>query len=325
MRCVAAAISAFLFTACGVASERPQQPEGPVEPRTADQCSEKFPFRVTYLPPRFAPEPVEGPAPGGRRLEPGQIAIHYTDGEGSAIEFRRPGTAFVELALADDAPTITILGGETANFGPISPDGSQHFIVQFSHPRAGDHDCGLFSLNGYGVSPEEVIRVAEALETGEDDGSESEGDHGAPTRRDRRVVKALIEFANVRDEETMAEVPVAQNGLWLGLADRLMVRHSAQELADAKVWRLRAKLFRAYVGQFSALDLLAGSGPTVISLGSHPHCASPPVPPPANVADFRRVSVQPKDTESCLQWFTVDLFLDPGWMIAAVTLDVWEP
>jgi hypothetical protein len=167
------------------------------------------------------------------------------------------------------------------------------------------------------ASSMEGIRAAEALDSGGDDGSGSEGD--------RRAVKALVRFAEARDEETMADVPVGRNGLWLGLADRLMVRRSARELADPKVWRLRAKLFRAYIGPFSALDLLADSGPTVISVGSHPHCASPPVPPPADVAHLRRVSVQPRDIESCLQWFTVDLFLTPGRRIAAVTLDLWEP
>lgn len=176
------------------------------------------------------------------------------------------------------------------------------------------------------ASSEEVIRVPDALESGGDDDSESEGDHGAPTPRDRRVVKALIKFAEAQDEETMAKVPVARKGLWLGLADRLIVRRSAEELADAKVWRLRAtEGFRAYIGPFSALDLLAAPGPTVVSLGSHPHCASPPMPPPAKVADLRRVSVQPEDTESCLQWFTVDLFLNASGKIAALTLDLWEP
>jgi hypothetical protein len=49
------------------------------------------------------------------------------------------------------------------------------------------------------------------------------------------------------------------------------------------------------------------------------------VPPPIQVADLRRVSVQPRDTESCLQWWTVDLFLTPDGKVAAVTLDLWEP
>jgi len=43
------------------------------------------------------------------------------------------------------------------------------------------------------------------------------------------------------------------------------------------------------------------------------------------VADLRRVSVLPRDMESCLQWWTVDLFLTLDGKIAAVTLDLWEP
>lgn len=172
---------------------------------------------------------------------------------------------------------------------------------------------------------EQVIRVEEALVSARDDASESDGDRPAPAPHDRRVVKAFIEFAEARDEKAWAGVPAARDGLWLGLADRLMVKRSVEELSYPKVWRLRAKLFRAYVGPFSALDLLADPGPTVISVGSHPHCASPPVPPPVEVAHLRRVSVQPREIESCLQWFTVDLFLDRGRRIVAVTLDLWEP
>lgn len=65
----------------------------------------------------------------------------------------------------------------------------------------------------------------------------------------------------------------------------------------------------------------------VVSVGPHPHCASPPVPAPAEVASLRRVSVQPspESGDSCLSWWTVDLFLTPEGEVAAVTLDIWEP
>lgn len=55
--------------------------------------------------------------------------------------------------------------------------------------------------------------------------------------------------------------------------------------------------------------------------------ASPPVPAPREFKDYRRVSVQPSDSsiDSCLPWFTVDLFLDEQGSVALVTLDVWEP
>jgi hypothetical protein len=64
-----------------------------------------------------------------------------------------------------------------------------------------------------------------------------------------------------------------------------------------------------------------------VSLGDHPHCASPPVPPPRGMAGARRVSVQPDENSitSCLAWFSVDLFLDEHRNVVAVTLDIWEP
>jgi hypothetical protein len=42
---------------------------------------------------------------------------------------------------------------------------------------------------------------------------------------------------------------------------------------------------------------------------------------------MRRVSVQPAagSIDSCLDWFTVDLFVTRSGEVAAVTLDLWEP
>lgn len=134
----------------------------------------------------------------------------------------------------------------------------------------------------------------------------------------------------------MAEaVPFSPEGVWLGLADRLLVRRSPEELADPQAWILDdegfrgegEQGFRGYVGPFSALDLLSEAERVTVSIGPHRHCASPPVPPPEEMADLRRVSVQPRFEEaySCLDWWTVDLFVTADGEIAAVTLDLWEP
>jgi hypothetical protein len=37
------------------------------------------------------------------------------------------------------------------------------------------------------------------------------------------------------------------------------------------------------------------------------------------------VSIQPTNTTSCLEWSTVDLFIDTDGNIAAITLDLFEP
>lgn len=129
-------------------------------------------------------------------------------------------------------------------------------------------------------------------------------------------------------------------GLRLGLSRDLMATLNSANLADASAWVIEAQSFRAYSGPFSALESLQAharesggqsvrrrGGAFQVSLGNHSHCASPPVPAPMGFEEHRRVSVHPAESsiDSCLSWFTVDLFVDQDGQVAAVTLDVWEP
>jgi hypothetical protein len=88
---------------------------------------------------------------------------------------------------------------------------------------------------------------------------------------------------------------------------------------------LHARIFRAYVGPFSALELIADDRRLVFRAGVHRHCVSPPVPPPRAVASLRRLSIQPRRFDSCLGWFTVDAFVTDSGEIEAITLDASEP
>lgn len=136
------------------------------------RCPGQVAFEPTYLPAGFYGDPISGPAPGAPPAEEGQGVVHWSDGERS-VEIRRPGMLFVELAQADDAPTITVLGEETSSFGPVAPNyedpQAQEYMVQFRYPAdappVDDHskDCAFFSLNEYGVGLQELIRVAEGL------------------------------------------------------------------------------------------------------------------------------------------------------------------
>jgi hypothetical protein len=123
-------------------------------------CGGDVPFLPGYLPEGFSDEPIPGPAPGAPPWEEGQLVVHWTDGE-RAFEVRNPGTLFVEIAQEDDAPTITVLGRETADFGPIVPM-EEDYIVQFTLGSKGDR-CSLWSLNEYGLSLDELKSVAEGL------------------------------------------------------------------------------------------------------------------------------------------------------------------
>ena len=68
----------------------------------------------------------------------------------------------MELALPDDAPTITVLGSEANDVYPATPGGSD-FIVQFTYPPGATDPCSLWSLNGYGLTTAELRRIAEGL------------------------------------------------------------------------------------------------------------------------------------------------------------------
>lgn len=131
-------------------------------------CGGILPFQPTHLPEGFVSEPVPGPAPGAPPADRGQAVWHWTDGT-RAVEARNPGTVFVELAQEEDARTITVLGQETSSFGPVAPNyespGDEEFIVQFTlGEMQGDrYRCDLWSLDGRGLSLEELLRVAEGL------------------------------------------------------------------------------------------------------------------------------------------------------------------
>ncbi len=150
------------------------------------------------------------------------------------------------------------------------------------------------------------------------------GPRETPTVAEQGLVRALAEFARAPSAGTLGAVPFAET-VRLGLSDRLMTERASPDLVRPEAWVLSANPFRGRVGSFSALEFLSRNVPTTISVGPHAHCASPPVPPPTDLARLRRVSIQPKDIDTCVVWWTVDLFVSSANRIEAVTLDVWEP
>jgi hypothetical protein len=144
-------------------------------------------------------------------------------------------------------------------------------------------------------------------------------------RDDDAGLDALVAFAREPSSETWSALPLADD-VELGLGHHLRERRVASELRDPAAWEIEApRFFRGAVGPFSALRLLAGNEDVRYVDGSYPRCASPPAAPQRGLASLRRRSIQPQETESCLQWFAVDVYLTDDGEIAAVTLDLWEP
>ena len=148
------------------------------------RCTDWVGFYPTYLPAGLVDEQVlgQGPPTGGPLLgrpvvapplEKGQVAVTWTDGE-RFIEIRRPGMLFAELAQEEGAPTVTVLGQETSDYGPVAPNyeegpEGEDFMVQFRYPADSEPtedpstDCALFSVTEYGLDQDELIRFAEGL------------------------------------------------------------------------------------------------------------------------------------------------------------------
>ena len=147
----------------------------------------------------------------------------------------------------------------------------------------------------------------------------------AVTAADRELMRALAKFARSPTESSWRRLRLAPR-VDIGLERRLVAERGARELRDPAAWRINAESFRASVGPFSALRLLADNRrPVRVSVGPHRHCASPPKPPPQRVEALRRVSVQPRSPDSCLSWFSVDAFVGDDGRVHAITLDLWEP
>lgn len=173
-------------------------------------------------------------------------------------------------------------------------------------------------------SPQPTPTATTAAVRGSTSPSPSPGPQESPTAADEALIRALTAFARAPGAGTFAAVPFADR-VGLGLGGELKTERAASELARPDAWSLSVEVFRGRVPPFSALDLLAKDGATTISVGQHPHCGSPPVPPPAELARSRRVSVQRTGVDTCLLWWTVDLFVTPAGRIEAVTLDLWDP
>lgn len=139
------------------------------------------------------------------------------------------------------------------------------------------------------------------------------------------VLKKLVAFAREPNDESWALVPFADR-VQLGLGERLLKTSSAQALREPAEWILDVDLFRGGVGPFSSLQVLArNEGSLAYRHGLHARCASPARAPPQPISGLRQLSIQPREPESCLRWFAVDVFLDEHSDIRAVTLDLWEP
>jgi predicted secreted protein len=147
-------------------------------------------------------------------------------------------------------------------------------------------------------------------------------DSAAVTEPDEELVSAFMAFVAQPGTDAAIAIPLADE-VALGLADEIFVTATADGLSDPAAWVIDRDEFRAWAGPFSVLDFAAE--PYQITIGAHARCAAPPVPAPEGFGDLRRVSLQPTDATSCLEWWTVDFFVADDGVAEAIILDLFEP
>lgn len=143
-----------------------------------------------------------------------------------------------------------------------------------------------------------------------------------PTETDLALAEVFLAYVAEPTAETAAALPFAET-VSLGIGDQILRTITAAERADPLQWSLEMEEYEGYGGPFSALDL--ASDPAVVTIGDHPRCAAAPVPAPGGFETLRRVSIQPETATSCLEWWTVDFYVDTDGIVQAVTLDLFGP
>lgn len=83
--------------------------------------------------------------------------------------------------------------------------------------------------------------------------------------------------------------------------------------------------FEGFVGPFSVVDTLVNAGEVEIIVGPHDHCAGQPRQYSDTLQGLRQLSIQPTGIDSCIAWFSIDVFVNDAGEIEAIMLDLFGP
>ncbi len=143
-----------------------------------------------------------------------------------------------------------------------------------------------------------------------------------PTATELKAVDALAAFAG-GDVSSFAEIPLADHVL-LAAEHRVVARRSRSALEQRNGWRLDLVSLGDAPGPFNILNQARGSKD--VTVGALHGCdETAPTPAPTELANLRRLSVQPDQRliQSCRQWNNVDLYFDDSGRIAGVGLSLF--
>jgi len=156
---------------------------------------------------------------------------------------------------------------------------------------------------------------------------------------DRALASALVTFA--LDPTALPDGLAFAPTVALGTGATIEKSLPAAQLNNVAAWDVAAGGGYGLAGPFNALDTLAAriggtddyainggqyGGQLSVHLGTHPGCPDAAVDVPTDYAAATQVWISPADgaTDSCIDWFAVNLFVDGG-AVRAVTVQLGSP
>lgn len=134
---------------------------------------------------------------------------------------------------------------------------------------------------------------------------------------------------SVFDPSALGRFVASDQVVALGLGNELITERTGTELATPAGWLIDRDDYTGFAGPFSAVETLANAGEfgrTVqVGVGTHDHCAGPPLATPEALTDLTEVHLQPLNIDSCLQWFAINVFVAADFTVEAVTLELFGP
>lgn len=141
---------------------------------------------------------------------------------------------------------------------------------------------------------------------------------------DAPLARKLHAFAAAPGAETLGAIPFSDQ-VAIGLGGEVVRTLTPSQLLEPSSWIIRRPLFAGRTGPFNALDQLRRD-PELWSItevkhpGEWPHSASL-----RGYQQNRRLTIEPTDITSIVEWWAVDVYLDDSGSIAAISLDLVEP
>lgn len=142
------------------------------------------------------------------------------------------------------------------------------------------------------------------------------------TSRDRAIVAAFSRFADHQVTFGSFDTPIA-----LGLGDTLVKTVSPAKSRTADAWVLDTTGYAEREGSVSALDLVRNNlGNLRVTSGPHPTCVGPTAEVPRSLSNGGSlVSIQPRRYSTCIDWWSVDLFVNDVGQIVGVNVSLGSP